>query len=429
MKSNIKKSTDTSVVATVNLDAEDLAIAEQVAAKKLSKDMKITGFRKGKAPISEVIRRMDPAVLQEEAMNNAISKAVSEVFVGSDYQVIDRPNVEVKKFVPGESMEFTATVEIMPEIKLGNYKKLKVKSEKIEVSKEEVDEIVGRIRKGLAEKKDATRAAKLGDDTIIDFVGKKDGVAFDGGTGNDYSLSLGSNQFIPGFEDGIVGHSVGDEFDLNLKFPDNYGSSELAGADTVFTVKLKAIKESILPELNDEFAKKAGPFETLNDLMADIKRELTDQKNRENNEKLKESLIAQLVESSHVPVPEVLVDDQMKSIEQDFMQNLAYQGLTIDDYLKEKGFKDRDEWLKNEVRAVAEKRVKGGLVLAELSKVEKIQATDAELQDNVNKYKQQYANNENVLRQFENPEVIRDLANRLLTEKTVERLVEINKNK
>ncbi|MEI7918358.1 MAG: trigger factor [Candidatus Saccharibacteria bacterium] len=427
MESSIKNVSDTKVVVTIKLNAENLAVAEQVAATKLARNVKVAGFRKGKTPIAVAIKNIDPAMLQEETMNNAISKAVSEAFIGNEIQALDRPAVEIKKFVPGESMEFTAEAEILPKIKLGNYKKLKATVEKVVVSDKDINEIIDRMRNAFAEKAEVTRAAKLGDETVIDFVGKKDGVAFDGGTGNDYPLTLGSKQFIPGFEEGIVGHSAGETFDLDLTFPADYGSADLKGAKVTFTTTLKTVKEVVLPEVNDEFAAKTGPFKTVVELKADIERELTSQKERENNEKLKDDLVSQLVAASHVPVPEILVADQAKSIEQDFTNNLMYQGISLEQYLENKGFESKEKWLETEVNEVAVKRVKAGLVLAELSKVEKVEATVAELDAHVETYRQQYAKNAEALKQFEQPEVRRDIANRLLTEKTVDLLVSFNK--
>jgi len=426
MKTSMKNLSDTKVQLTITLDAEALAIAAQVATTKLARNVKVAGFRKGKTPLAVAAKNIDPAMLQEEVLDNAISKAVSEAFIESKLQVIDRPTVEIKKFVPGEILEFTAEAEILPIIKLGNYKKLKSNVEKIVISEKEITETIDRMRQGFAEKAEVKRAAVNGDETIIDFIGKKDGVAFDGGTGSDYPLTLGSNQFVPGFEEGIIGHSAGDVFDIALTFPADYGSAELKGANVTFTTTIKAVKEVVLPELTDEFAAKSGPFKTVDELKTDIKRELTSQKDRENAEKAKDDLVKQLVAVSHVPVPEILVADQTKSIEQDFANNLMYQGLTLDQYLENKGFESKEKWLETEVKEVAIKRVKAGLVLAELSKVEKIEATTAELDAHVETFRKQYAKNPEVLKQFDQPEVRRDIANRLLTEKTVDRLVELN---
>lgn len=427
MKTSVKNISDTKVILTITVDAEELAVAEQVALTKLARDVKVPGFRKGKTPISVAAKNVDPGTLQENTLNNAISKAVAEAFVQSEIQALDRPAVEVKKFVPGEMLEFTAEAEILPKIKLGNYKKLKAKTAKIVVEQSEIDEIVERMQKGLAEKKEVKRAAANGDETVIDFVGKKGGVAFDGGAGSDYSLTLGSNQFVPGFESGVVGHKAGETFDIELTFPADYGSAELKGAKVTFTTTIKTVKEVVLPEVTDAFAKKAGQFKTVAELLADIKRELTSQKEKEAVEKLKDELVTQLVEASHVPVPDILVADQAKSIEQDFTSNLMYQGITIEQYLENKGFESKEKWLETEVHDVAVKRVKAGLALAELSKIEKIEATGDELEAHVDTYRQQYAKNPEALKQFEQPEARRDIANRLITEKTVDRLVELNK--
>lgn len=427
MKTSVKNISDTKVELTIIIDTEELAIAEQVATTRLARDVKVPGFRKGKTPVAVAAKNIDPNKLQEQTINDAISKAIAEAFSENNLQALDRPMVEIKKFVPGETLEFTAETEILPKIELGNYKKLKVTDEKAVIGAKEIDEVIERIRHGLAEKKEVKRAAKNGDETVIDFVGKKGGVAFDGGTGNDYNLTLGSGQFIPGFEEGIVGHKQGETFDLKLTFPDDYNNADLKGKKVTFTTTLKMVKEVVLPEVDDNFAAKAGPFKTVAELKADIKRELTKQKEHEILEKLKEDLIGQLVDISHVSAPDILVADQAKSIEQDFTNNLMYQGLSLDQYIDNKGFESKQAWLDSEVKEAAERRVKSGLVLAELSKVEKIEATTIELDAKVDTYKQQYANNAEALKQFEQPEVRRDIANRLLTEKTVDRLVELNK--
>ena len=426
MKTTVKNLSDTKVLLTITLGAEELEVAKKVAVKHISHDLKVAGFRKGKVPYDVALKNINPDDLQEHIGNEAISKAVAEAFLENKIQALDRPAVELKKFVPNETLEFTAEAEILPIVKLGNYKKLNSKTEKVEVKEAEIDEIVDRVRQGYAEKKEVERAAKDGDETIIDFVGKKDGVAFAGGTGKDYTLALGSHQFIPGFEEGVVGHKKDEVFDLDLTFPEDYSAKDLKGAKVVFTVTLKAVKEVVLPELSDELAAKVGPFKSAAELRDDIKREITAQKEREVAEKLKDNLVMQLVELSTVPVPDILVSDQMQSIEQDFSSNLMYQGLSLDQYLENKGFETKEKWLAEEVKPIAEKRVKAGLVLAELSKAESIEATPAELEERIDMFKQQYGKNPEALKQFENPEVRRDIANRLLTEKAVDRLVKLN---
>jgi trigger factor len=427
METTLKHLSDTKVQLTISVGAAELADAEQVALTKLTKTVKVPGFREGKVPAGVAAKHVDPARLQEETLDNALSRAVAEAFLKELLQPLDRPAVEVKKFVPGELLEFTAEVDIVPKITLGDYKKLTSRPEKAEVSAKEIDEIIERMRANFAEKTEVKRAAKDGDEVVIDFVGKKDDVAFDGGTAKDYTLVLGSNQFIPGFEEGIVGHEIGETFDLDLAFPKDYHAKELAGTKVTFSVTLNKIQESKLPEVNDEFAAKVGPFTSVSELKADIKKELLKQKETGVKEKYQDALITELIEKSKVPVPEILITDQMGSIEQDFERNLLYQGLSIDSYLSTHNFKDKDDWREKEVKPTAVRRVQAGLVLAEITDKEKITATDAEIDEHVEVHKQQYANNPDALKQFETPEVRRDIANHFITEKTIERLLELNK--
>lgn len=426
MKTTVKNLSDTKVELTIAVGKTELADAEQVALQKLAQNVKVPGFRKGKVPASVAAKHVDPAALAEQTLEDALSKAVAEAYVAEKIQALDRPAVEVKKYVPGETLEFTAEAEILPKITLGDYKKLKVEKTDVKVDAKDVADIIERMQKSMAEKKPADRAAKMDDEVTIDFVGKKDDVAFDGGTAEGYDLTLGSQSFIPGFEEAIVGKKAGETFDVPLTFPSDYHVADLKGAKVIFTTTLKEVKEIVLPEVNDEFAAKAGPFTSAEELKEDIKRELTAQKEREASEKTKDDLVKQLIEISTVPVPEILLKDQEKSIEQDMVQNLMYQGLSLDMYLENKGFKTKEEWLDKEVQPAAEKRVQAGLVLAELSKVEKIEATTAELDEHVELYKKQYANNPEMVKQLDTPDARRDIANRLLTEKTVDRLVELN---
>jgi len=426
MKTIVKNISDTKVRLTITIEPSELEAAEQVALTKLARDIKVSGFRKGKVPASIAAKHVDPAMLQEQTLENALSKAVAEAFISEKLQALERPAVEVKKFVPRQELEFTAEVEVVPPVKLGDYKKLKAKKANVKVEAKEIDDIIERIRGNYVEKVEVKRDAKNGDEVLIDFVGKKDDVAFDGGSAKNYALKLGDGQFIPGFEDGVVGHKAGDSFDLDLAFPDDYHAKDLAGAKVVFSVTLNTVNELKLPELNDEFAAKCGPFTEMKELRADIEREITAQKEREAEERLKDELVGQLAEKSKVSLPEILVEDQIRSIEQDLTQNLMYRGITMDGYLNTQGFKDKDDWVKKEARPAAEKRVKAGLVLAELSKELKIDVSHDELDSQISALKQQYGKDAKVAAQFDDPNVHRDIANRLITDKTIAKLVELN---
>lgn len=427
MKTKVEKLTPTKVKLTITLGTPELEAAEHVALNKLAKNVKAPGFRAGKVPLSVAKKSLDPNVLAEQTVEDAISKSVAEAFIAEEIQVLERPSVEIGKFVPEQELEFTAEAECLPAVKLGDYTKLSVKREVAKVSKEDIDSVLDRIAAGMSEKHEVTRAAKDGDEAIIDFVGKKDGVAFNGGTANDYALTLGSNSFIPGFEEAIVGHKSSDEaFDIPLEFPADYQAADLAGQKVVFTVTLKKLNEIVKPKFDDVFAAKAGPFTSMKELTDDVKRELTAQREKEADTKLKDALVEALIATSDIPTPDVLVDDQLQSIEQDMTQNLMYQGLSLEQYLQAQKFADKDEWIANEARPAATKRVQAGMALAELSKVLKIDATSDELAQHLNEYRDQYKNNPEMVKRFDDTEVQRDVANRLITEKTVDKLVELN---
>lgn len=425
MKTKVKNISDVKVELTISLGVEELKAAEQVALTKLAKEVKIEGFRKGKAPLEMVAAQVDQNVLGQEVIENALSKAVAEAFLKEKIQAINRPEVDVKKFVPGTELEFTATSEIMPKVELGDYKNLKVKKEKVSVSQKEVNETIDQILKNFAEKKEVKRAAKEGDEVVIDFLGKKDGVAFDGGKAEKFPLELGSKSFIPGFEEGLIGKKAGDELSLDLKFPKDYHAKDLAGAKVVFEVKIHEVRENVLPEINEEFLSKLGEFKTKEDFEKQIKEDLKTQKQAEADDKFKDELVKKLAEVSKVPVPEILLEDQKQSIEMDMQQNLMYSGLSLEDYLKRMG-KTHEEWLENDVKAVAESRVKSGLALAELSKVEKIQSSVDELDARIAQLKEQYGNSKEVVKQLSSDGVRRNLANQILTEKTIDLLVKLN---
>ena len=425
MKTKLKNISDVKVELTISLGTEELKAAEQVALTKLAKEVKIEGFRKGKAPLEMVAAQVDTNLLNQETLENALSKSVAEAFLKEKVQAINRPEVDIKKFIPGTELEFTATTEIMPKVELGDYKKLGVKKEAIKVSKKEVKETIERILKNFAEKKKVEREAKNGDEIIIDFLGKKDGVAFDGGKAEKFPLELGSKSFIPGFEEGLIGKKAGDELSLDLEFPKDYHAKDLAGAKVVFEVKIHEVRENVEPEINEEFLSKLGDFKTKEEFEKQIEEDLKTQKQAEVDEKFKDELVKKLAEVSKVPVPEILLEDQKRSIEMDMQQNLMYSGLSLEDYLERMG-KTREEWLEKDVKEVAEMRVKCGLALAELSKVEKVESSIEELDARIAQLKEQYGNSKEVQKQLSSDDVRRNLANQILTEKTIDLLVKFN---
>ena len=265
----------------------------------------------------------------------------------------------------------------------------------------------------------------MGDEVIIDFVGKKDGEAFKGGSAKDYKLTLGSKSFIPGFEEGIVGHSSGDKFDLELTFPKDYGVKDLAGAKTVFEVLVKQVNEIIKPKLDDELAQKCGPFKTLDELKTDIKKNIEAQKKHTEEEKYKDALVRELVKQSKIPAPEVLIDDQVRVIRDDMTRNASSQGLSFEEFL-ERNNETLENWEK-EAHKIAEERVKASLALQNVALAEKIDVADELVAAKIAELKDVYKKSPDALKQLKNPNVRSDIKNRMIIEATLDYLVKTNK--
>lgn len=424
MKITTKKLSDTKVELKVALDAADLKKAKSEALEQLATQSKVQGFRKGKAPASMIEKQVDPNELASKTIDVAVHSTLPDALAEKKLPVIAVEKVNVTKYVPEESAEYTAAAEILPDVKLGDFKKLKAKMAKTEPSAKDVQEIVDNILNAYAEKKVVKKAAALGDEVIIDFTGKKDGEAFPGGSAKDYHLLLGSGQFIPGFEDGIVGHSAGDKFNLELTFPKEYPEKSLAGEKTTFEVLLKQVNEVIKPKADDELAKKCGNFKTMADLKADIKKNLETQNRHQAIERYRDDLVKELVQKSKVSAPEILIQDQLRFIKEDVVRNAASQGMSFEQYLERAG-QTPEEWKKT-ARTLAEDRVKASLVLQILARDQKIEASDEEVELKIAELKDVYQKSKEALANLKKPEVRQDIRNRLVIDKTLDFLVEAN---
>lgn len=425
MKITRKDISKTKVELTITLDAKELKQAEEVALVHIGEKAKIPGFRPGKAPLAAVKKQANPEDLASHVLNEAINSSVPQAFISEQIQALSRPEVEVKKYVPGQELEYTAESEILSEVKLGDYKKLKAEKPKVTVVKKDVDDVIERMRQSFAERKEVKRAIKDGDEATIDFKGfDSKGEAFAGGEAKDYPLVIGSGSFISGFEEGLIGKKEGDTFDLPVTFPKEYQAAHLAGQKCKFEVTVKTVREIVLPKVDDEFAAKCGPFTDVKQLKDDIKKEITAQREREATEQLKDKLVDELVKLSKPLTPEILIKDQMKSIETDFVQNLMARGLTLEQYLEDKKW-TREEWEKGDLYGAAKKRVESAIVLSEVSKQEKITVSDDEVEARQQELAQQYPDPK-MREQLQTTEAKNDIANRIVTEKTLDRLIELN---
>ena len=425
MKTKVKKLSDSRVEITVTLDTKDLKSAEEKALAKLAKEINVTGFRKGKVPMDVAKKFIPENDLNAETADVAVRTTIIAAFSDNSKQPLVIPNANITKYVPGELLEYTATADILPEVKLGDYKKLGVKKPEAKIAEKDIKAVLENLASSFAEKKIVKRAAKLTDEAVIDFVGKKDGKAFDGGSAKDYKLVLGSKTFIPGFEDGIVGHEPGDKFELELTFPKDYGMKDLAGKKTVFEVLLKQVNEVAKPAIDDELAKKCGPFKDLAALKDDIKKNLEMQAEHQNLEKYKNDLVEALVKKSTVTAPEILIDDQMHAIRDDVTRNAASMGMSLEDYIKRAG-ETMESWEKK-AREAASERVKGSLVLQNLALAEKITVSDDIVSAKIAELKDVYKKSPEALKSLKDPNVKMDIRNRMVIEKTLDYLVKVNK--
>ena len=398
------------------------------ALKKLAKNISVQGFRRGHVPTEVLERKVDQTQLASLEMDGAINETMRELIDKEDLSILDMPKVSVTKYVPNDTLEYSVDIEVVPPVKLANPTKLGVKKDVPKVSDEQVDEVVDRLRSSAAKHELVGRAAKDGDEVVIDFTGKKDGVEFEGGKATDYTLKLGSGAFIPGFEKGIVGHKAGEEFNIDVTFPKEYGAKNMAGKKAVFEIKLKKVYELTLPELDDKFAESIAPdLKTLKALKDDIRHELERQEEASATEKYQNDLLEKLTEKSKLDIPEKLIDAQLGQAKQQFVQNLAYHGMNLEAYLEQAGL-DEASWEKNELRKSVEKQVANSLVLTQLIKDYNIKVSDDEVAKEQAEILSRYSNPK-IQANFRTDEAVNRIKRDLTMRKAQAKLAELNESK
>lgn len=423
MHTDVKKQSDFEVTLSITAGEESLAQYKKDTLKRLQPEVSAPGFRKGKVPINLVEKQVDEKYLQSQFLDEALSGLYQQALIDNNIRPVDRPRVELGKFVPYTEIEFTVTVEVVPPIELADYKKIKQERPSVKVEAKEIEEVVENLQRRFAKKKIVKRAAKVEDEVSIDFSGKDaDGKAVSGATGKDYPLVLGSKSFIPGFEEELEGLKEGDEKEFTLTFPKDYPHTPLANKDVTFSVSVKAVREVTLPKVDDKLAEESGPFKTVKELKEDIKKQLTHQKEQENESQLKDKVIEQIVEKSKLTPPPSLVEENTQSILEEFKQNLVYRGITYNEYLDQAGLSEED-FVENEIKPQAVRRVTTGLILAEIAEKENVQITAEELEVRMEIMKGQFGGDDRMAAQFNTPEAQREIGSRLLTEKTIDLIV------
>jgi trigger factor len=412
----------TNVTLLITGEAAELAPIKKHVLGHFTRSVRVPGFRAGKAPLDLIEKNINQQTLVDEFMEHGLNELFRRAVDQEKLRPVGQPEVTLKKFVPYTLLEFEAKFDVVGQIKLPNYKTTKLAKGKVEVSAKDVADVIENLRKQMAERKDIDRAAKDGDEVWIDFDGKDaKGEAVAGASGKDYPLILGSNTFIPGFEDNLIGVKAGEDKEFSVTFPKDYGVSALQSKKVTFAVHVNKVQEVVLPKVDDEFAKKAGPFDSLASLKADIKKQVKSEKEYQLERDYENRLIDKLTEKSEVEVPKSLIDNQLLRMEEEEKQNLTYRGLTWQEHLDQEGVTEEEHRARH--RQDAEKRVKAGLILSEISDKEGIDVMPEELEIRMQMLKGQYQDPQ-MQAQLDRPESRRDIAARMLTEKTIQKLVD-----
>ena len=384
---------------TVEVAAEDVEKALQAAYLKQRKQINIPGFRKGKVPRQMIEKMYGPEVFYDEAANNMIPDAYAKAYDESELDIVSQPKIEVVQMEKGKPFIFTAEVATKPEVTLGDYKGLKVDKVSTRVTQKEVDEEIEKERERNARTIEVTdRAVQDKDEVTLDFEGFVDGVAFEGGKGEDYPLTIGSGSFIPGFEEQLIGAEIDKEVEVNVTFPKEYHSEELAGKDATFKCTVHTIKAKELPELDDEFASEVSECETMDAYRAEVKKNIKERKERTGKEKKENQAVDQAIENAQMDIPEAMIEFQVRQMADDFARRIQQQGLTVEQYFQFTGM--TAEKMMEEMRPQAEKSIKTRLVLEAIVKAENIEVSDERVEEELTKMAEAYQMEVEKLKEF-----------------------------
>jgi trigger factor len=412
---------ETKVKLSFKAEASELNASKLKSLKKLSGEVKVPGFRPGKAPMSMVEKYLPSSTLQSDFLDEAINKVYVDGIQQENLRPVAQPNINVTKFVPFTTLEFSAEVEVIGDVKLPDYKKLSFTQKKAIVTAKDVQGVLDNLADRAAVKKDVKRAAKNGDEVTIDFKGRdaKTQESIEGTDGKDYPLVIGSGSFIPGFEEKLIGLKPDGEITFDIVFPADYNVEALKSKKVTFEVKVLSIKELTKPTLNDAFAATVGPFKSIEDLKGDIKKQLVAEQERDNKRALENEIIEKIAEKTTVEIPVALIEEEIDRMEAEERQNLVYRGQTWQEHLDAEGVTEDDH--RERQREGASLRVKAGLVLSEVANKEHVTVSPNELDVRIELLKGQYPDT-SMHAELEKPDSRRDILSRLLTEKTLDKL-------
>lgn len=383
----------------IEISAEDFEAAIEKAYLKARKNIAMPGFRKGKAPRKLIEKEYGEQVFFEDAVNLLYAPVVNGAVEESGLELVTRPEVEVTEISKENGVKLKATCITKPEVEVKDYKGIEVEKVVNPVTDEDINKQLDALReKNVTVETVDDRAAENGDDVVIDFEGFKDDVAFEGGKAEDFTLSLGSGQFIPGFEDQIVGHNAGEDFDINVTFPEEYQVKELAGAPAVFKIKLKSISKKVMPELDDDMVKDSTEFDTVDEYKADVKKKLEGANEKHADSEVEAKIFDKVIENMTAEIPQVMFDNRVNEMISELEQRLAPQGISLDLYMQYTG--QTMDTVKKAYAEQAEKQVKLRLALEKIAKLENIEVTEDELKAEFDKLAEAYKLDVDQIKQF-----------------------------
>jgi trigger factor len=414
-------------VLTVEVAADRVDAALDKAFKKVVTKVTVPGFRKGKVPRSMFEKRFGVESLYQDALDILLPEAYMEAVAEAGIIPVDRPEIDIQQVGKGQELKFTAKVTVKPEVQLGEYKGVEVPAQSLEVTEEDIENELKQLQQRHAELVVVEEGAvENGDTVVIDFEGFADGVPFDGGKAEKYSLEIGSGSFIPGFEEQLVGLAKGEEKDIDVTFPENYHSEELKGKPVVFKIKLHDIKRKNLPVLDDEFAKDVSEFDTLEEYKQDISKRIAERKEQSGKRDLENAVVEKVSAAAEVEIPEAMIRDEVERMLGDFENRLKMQGMNLEMYFQFSG--QDEEALKEQMQSDAEKRVLQSLVLEAVAQAEGIEASDEEVEEELSNLAKQYQREVDELRAILTANGnLESLKSDLVTRKTVQYLVDNSK--
>lgn len=423
MQINKEQLTPTKIKLTLAAEPAMMDEVKHHVLTDLAPKVKIQGFREGKAPLSMVEKNVDSNLLQTEFLEHAVNRLYSEAATQDRLRPIDQPQVSVTKFVPFSELEITAEVEIVGDIKLPDYKKIKLAKPEVKMTAKDVDDVIKNLQTRAADKKDVTRAAKTGDEVTIDFKGTdaKTNDAIAGADGTDYPLVLGSDSFIPGFEEELVGLKAKEDKTFTITFPKQYSVAALQSRKVTFAVTVKKVQELDIPKADDVFAAKVGPFKSLAELKADVKKQITAERQQEVDRSYESDLLETIARKTTAAIPDALIEEEVERQLGQTKQNLVYRGQTWQEFLD--GEKMTEDKYRESLKPVAELRVTAGLALSDIAEAEGISVTNDEVAVRLQLLKGQYQDPA-MQGELDKPETAREIAQRILSEKTIVKLTE-----